>query len=287
MAGLAFSYDGGHPEVARAVLPLVDYLEVSPDALTDASGPVDQLHEQSVAELKSYQDDVGFLIHGVGLSLGSPEGYSPRYIHMLEQAVEAFHPAWHSEHLGFTHVDGDGLGTMLPIPRTREALEVVTERIGEIQDLIPRPFLLENVVSLLPDAPADLSEAAFLNEVVDRTGCGLLIDAYNLYCDVENERLNLDAFLAELDLTAVREVHLAGGTQYRGWQVDVHSRKVPPGALAIATRVVDGAVNLDVVTYELLQEAFDVMGTPAIVAEIARIGDWARDHARGAPARAS
>ncbi|HYN50748.1 MAG TPA: DUF692 family protein [Thermoleophilaceae bacterium] len=274
MPGLAFSYDGGHPDMAAHVLPLVDYLEVSPDALTDASGSDLRLHEPSLRELLSYQPDVQYLVHGVGLSLASPEGYSRRYVEVLDQCLLALNPIWHSEHLAYTHVDGDSLGTMLPVPRTREALDLVVARVREIQARFPLPFLLENVVSLLPDAPGDFSEAAFFNHVSAQTGCGLLLDAYNLYCDEVNGRLDLDAFLGELDLSRIREIHLAGGTKYRGWQVDVHSKPVPGPALRIAADVLRRAPNVLVVTYELLEEAFDVMGTPAVVQEIAHLRSW-------------
>src|SRR6266702_2963915 len=100
---------------------------------------------------------------------------------------------------------------MLALPRTEYALDMVCERVCAIQDRYGMPFLLENIVHVLPDFPGEYSNAAFLNELTARTGCGLLVDVYNLQCDAHNHGLDVSAFLAELDFTKVREIHVACG----------------------------------------------------------------------------
>ena len=117
---------------------------------------------------------------------------------------------------GRARVRDDGYGT------------AESKSIGEIQARFELPFLLENIVHLLPDYPGDYADAAFLNELVTRTGCGLLLDVYNLECDAANYGFDIDAFLDELDLEAVGELHVAGGVERDGMQVDVHSRLTEP-----------------------------------------------------------
>ena len=160
---------------------------------------------------------------------------------------------------------------MLAMPKTRDVLELLVERIGEIQARIPLPFLLENIVHLLPDYQGDYTDAAFLNELAARTGCGLLLDVYNIECDAVNYGFDIDGFLDELDLASVVECHLAGGVELGGMQVDVHSRPTKTSTLELARRVMTRMPAGVAVTYELLPEAIPALGEDVIVEELVRI----------------
>ncbi len=140
--------------------------------------------------------------------------------------------AWHSEHLGFTTVAGDFLGTMLTLPRTEAALDLVCTRILALRSRYRLPFLLEHVAQLLPEGGEPYTHARFVNEIVERTGCELIFDAYNLECDAFNGIVDAHEFMSELDFTKVREVHVAGGVERRGFKLDVHSRLCSEATLA-------------------------------------------------------
>jgi uncharacterized protein (UPF0276 family) len=268
---LGFTYEGGDAGLLERVVPLVGYLEITPDSIARPDGARVRLDPAVLDELDSVAGDVDFVVHGVGLSIGSADGFSEQYLDLLEQFLERFPVAWHSEHLGYTRVDGSSLGTMLALPKTDDVLELLVERVLAIRARFDLPFLLENIVHLLPDYPGDFTDAAFLNELVARTGCGVLLDVYNLECDAANNGFDVDAFLDELDLDAVGELHVAGGVELGGLQVDVHSRATQPSTLALARRVL-GLAPVDAVTYELLPEAVPVLGIDAIAVELDRIG---------------
>jgi len=268
---VGFTYEGGERELLESVLPLVDYLEITPDSIALLDGNGARLDPKILDELRAVESETEFVVHGVGLSIGSASGYSEQYLELVAEFLEHFRVAWHSEHLGYTTVDGTSMGTMLAMPKTHDVLELLAQRIGEIQTRFQLPFLLENIVHLLPDYPGEYSDAAFLNELVARTGCGLLLDVYNLECDAANYGFDIDAFLDELDLDAVGELHVAGGVERDGLQVDVHSRATEPSTLALAQRVVARTPRLGGVTYELLAEAVPILGTERISAELARI----------------
>jgi uncharacterized protein (UPF0276 family) len=168
-------------------------------------------------------------------------------------------------------VDGENLGTMLALPRTGEALELLCERIDRIQTRYRTEFLVEHVIRLLPEPEAEFTDAAFLNELVRRSGCGLIIDAYNLECDRHNYAFDVTAFLNELRLDAVREIHVAGGTTQAGFQLDIHSRPTADSTLELARDILARSVNVGMVTYEFLREAIPSLGVDAIVAELKRI----------------
>src|SRR5262249_48932227 len=194
--------------------PFVQYIETAPDAIAQISGDGTFLHAPSVTELQSIGHAAKIIVHGVGLSIGSYHGYSEHYIHLLDCLMERVEIAWHSEHLGYTNVNGENSGTMLALPNTEQALDMVCERVTKIQERYRLPFLLENIVHILPDYPGDYSHAGFLNALTHRTSCGLILDIYNLECDAHNNSFDISTFLAELDLSKVRELHIACGTEH-------------------------------------------------------------------------
>ncbi len=160
---LAVTYEGRDPQLLERLVPLVDYLEVTPDSMAISEGEHVFLDPAILAELRNVAGQVQFIIHGVGLSIASHDGYSEPYLRLVDEFLEHFNAAWHSEHLGYTMVDGENLGTMLALPKTRQALDMICERVEMIQARYRLPFLLENIVHILPDYPGDYSEAGFLN----------------------------------------------------------------------------------------------------------------------------
>jgi len=53
---------------------------------------------------------VTIVIHGVGLLIGTVQGWNTDYFRLLDQILDAVPVGWHSEHLGFTHVNGHFTG---------------------------------------------------------------------------------------------------------------------------------------------------------------------------------
>jgi uncharacterized protein (UPF0276 family) len=261
------TYEGGDPTLLKRLVEVADYLEVAPDAIAGGAG----IRHEVLDEWRVAAGQVTVVAHGVGLSIGSAPGWNEAYVRLVDELAGAVPLRWHSEHLGYTTVDGEPLGTMLSLPRTREALELVCERVTRLQERYSIPFLLENVARILPDPEGDYDEAGFLNELCLRTGCGLLLDVYNLECDAHNNGFDIDRFLDALDLGAVRELHVAGGTEVEGMKLDVHSREAQPSTVALAARVAASAPEIWGVTYEVLPEAIPVLGHDTIVNEVARL----------------
>jgi len=270
--GLAVTYEGRDPQLLERLVPLVDYLEVTPDSMAISEGERVFLDPAILAELRNVAGQVQFIIHGVGLSIASHDGYSEPYLRLVDEFLDHFPAVWHSEHLGYTMVDGENLGTMLALPKTRQALDMICARVEVIQARYRLPFLLENIVHILPDYPGDYSEAGFLNAISEQTDCGLLLDVYNLECDAFNQDFDIPAFLDELNLNKVREIHMACGVEHHGFMLDVHSRLLRPSTVALAREVVERASGgVWTVTYELLPEAIPVLGHDAIVGEVERL----------------
>jgi uncharacterized protein len=265
---LAVTYNGDDPDLLHRLVPLVDVLEISPDAIARSEGGRTRIRPEVVQELAQVLPQVKLIAHGIGLSLGSFGQWEAAYLGLIDDLLERFDLQWHSEHLAYTVVAGENLGTMLPLPRSNEALDLVCDRVRLLQERYGIPFLLEHVISLLPDPPAAFSPACFLNEITSRTGCGLVLDAYNLECDAHNQQLDIRKFLDELNLSSVIELHLAGGIRHHGFQLDVHSDTTQRSTLALALDIINRAPQLRVVTYEYLKDAVPIIGHDGICAEL-------------------
>jgi uncharacterized protein len=268
---IGVTYEGGNPALLERLIEVADYLEVTPDFMATGSGDDLRIRHEILGEWQAAAEQVDIVAHGVGLSIGTASGWNEAYLRLMDELAAVIPLRWHSEHLAYTTVNGEPLGTMLSLPRTEEALDLVCERVIRLQERYPVRFLLENIARMLPDPDGDYDEAGFLNELCQRTGCGLVLDLYNLECDAHNHGLDIDRFLSALELDAVHELHVAGGTEVEGMMLDVHSRRVPPSTLALAARAADAAPAVWGVTYEVLAEAIPVLGHDVIVDEVMRL----------------
>ena len=100
-------------------------IEVTLETVAEVRGEKISLSREILRELKNVGKGAQIIVHGVGLSIGSHEGWSPTYFRLLDEFLDQIDIAWHSEHLAYTKVDGEHLGIMLAMPKTEEALDMI------------------------------------------------------------------------------------------------------------------------------------------------------------------
>lgn len=166
--------------------------------------------------------------HGVGLSLGSIDPLNRTHLDRLKGVIDRFEPSFVSEHLSWSSVDGRFFNDLLPLPYTEESLRHICTRIDEVQTVLKRPLLIENVTRYLTWRASSIPEGDFISEVVRRTGCGILLDLNNLYVNAVNFHLDPVKFLDAIPSDAVQEIHLAGFDHVGRWLVDTHGQSVYP-----------------------------------------------------------
>lgn len=289
-----------HPGVYPLLEPgrgLVDFLEISPDLLCEErdtdSGPALHFRPDLLDDALTRCRAFPLVVHGLGLSIGTATGYNASYLDIVEQLGERRRFAWHSEHLGFLFVEGSGdnrsrrhAGVQLPMPMTRESLDLLVPRVHEIRRRFGVPFLLENTTHYLPDVPhdPDLDEAEFISRLCAATDCGVLLDLYNLYCNTTNFGLDPYELLWRMPLERVVEIHLAGGSVHEGLVLDVHSDGVPDDVWALLAWVLPRVPALRGVVFEVLEQAVDVLGLGGIEEQLRRCRErcrrtsWGRRH---------
>ncbi|MEU6999549.1 DUF692 domain-containing protein [Nonomuraea sp. NPDC046570] len=201
----------------------VDFVEVVAENIRPGHLP------ESLAVLRGRGTPV--IPHGVGLGIGGAELPDPARLAHLAACAEALGAPLVSEHLAFVRAGGMEAGHLLPVPRTREALDVVTENVRRAQDALPVPLALENVAAIFGWPEDELTEAQFLAELVERTGVGLLVDVANLYTNQINLGLPAVAALDVLPLEHLSYVHVAGGYEHHGVWHDTHAAPAPEAVL--------------------------------------------------------
>jgi len=178
------------------------WYEIHPENYMIAGGP-------RLAMLDAIAAQHAVSVHGVGLSLASAELPDAVHLKRLAEVVKRTDASLVSEHLAWSVNSGNYFPDLLPFPRNREALQCIARNIDIAQNALQRRILIENP-SLYVQLQHDYSEAEFLTELVNRTGCGLLVDVNNAYISAHNVGGNASAYLARLPAHAIGEIHLAG-----------------------------------------------------------------------------
>ena len=214
---------GLRPEHYRTVLdtrPPVDWFEViSENYLVPGGKPLYYLDR--IRELYP------MVMHGVSLSIGGSDPLDAEYLAALKRLAERVEPAWVSDHLCWTGIDGRNLHDLLPLPYTEEAIVHVAERVGRVQEYLGRQILLENVSSYVTYADSCVSEWEFLSAVAERADCHVLLDVNNVFVSAHNHGFDAVAYLDGVPPERVRQIHLAGHSRNGSLIIDTHDHPVP------------------------------------------------------------
>lgn len=220
---------GWRPEIADAVerLPGLDWVEVVAENICPGHLPE--------ALLRLRERGTRIVPHGVSLGLGGADRPDPGKLAALAERAVALGAPLVTEHIAFVRTSAPALeaGHLLPVPRTRDALDVLCENVRIAQDALPVPLALENIAALISWPGEELTEGQFLTELVERTGVRLLVDVANLHTNRVNRGEDPAAVLDAIPLEALAYVHVAGGIERGGVWHDTHAHPVPPVVLDV------------------------------------------------------
>lgn len=220
--------------------PDVDWFEAISENFMDSGG-----YPRHV--LRRVADRYPVVLHGVSLSVGSTDPLDRAYLRRLKALADEVRPAWVSDHLCWTGVLGGNSHDLLPLPLTEESLDHVAARVRQVQDVLDRPLILENPSTYVRFRQSTVDEPDFLGALVDRTGCGLLLDVNNVFVSCFNAGTDPMAYMDRFPYDAVVQIHLAGHEDCGTHIVDTHDRSVCPDVwrlYAQAARCTGGAATL-------------------------------------------
>ncbi|MDR9861284.1 MULTISPECIES: DUF692 domain-containing protein [Pseudomonas] len=199
--------------------PDVDWFEVVSENFMVQGG-------KALYYLDAIAERYPLVMHGVSLSIGGPHALDVDYLKQLKQLAERVNPAWISDHLCWSRGNAHQLHDLLPLPYTEESLEYIAERVRQVQDVLQRPLVLENVSSYVRAASDDFTEWEFLAALSRESGCELLLDVNNVYVSSRNHGFDPWTFIQSLPVDKVRQLHLAGHSDYGDYVIDTHDQPV-------------------------------------------------------------
>ncbi|WP_240670070.1 DUF692 domain-containing protein [Actinoplanes solisilvae] len=219
---------GWRPEIAGFVeaLPGLRFAEVVAESV--------HAHDTLPPALQTLLErGVTVIPHGVRLSLGGAEAVDPARVEHFAAVASRLGAPLVSEHIAFVRAGGVEAGHLLPLPRSREAVDAVVANVRRVQQSLTVPIALEPIAALFDWPDDELTEAQFLTEILDRSGAMLLLDVANVYANARNRGTDPLELLDELPLDRVAYVHVAGGAEHQGLYHDTHTDAVPDEVLSL------------------------------------------------------
>jgi uncharacterized protein (UPF0276 family) len=199
--------------------PTVDWFEIISENFMVDGG-------RALAVLDQILERYRVVQHGVSTYFGSAEPLNREHLTRLKALVKRTKTPWLSDHLCWGSVDGRYTHDLLPMPYTFEAAETTARKIREARDFLEVPIAVENVSSYAEFHVSEMTEWEFLNEVVERADCGILLDVNNIYVSSQNHDFDPFEYLNAVPPERVAQIHIAGHSKYEKYILDTHDHPV-------------------------------------------------------------
>lgn len=184
----------------------VGWLELHPENYMGEGGPPHRY-------LTALREHYPLSMHGVGMSLGTANGVDEKHLQRLKKLVDRYQPESVSEHLSWSHWNSIYLNDLLPLPYTKESLNVICANIDHVQSVLGRRILIENPSTYIDFAQSDFNETDFFREIIQRCDCRVLLDINNVYVSANNNGFDAQQYLENFPRQYVEELHLAGHSE--------------------------------------------------------------------------
>ena len=212
--------------------PIVDWFEIiSENYMIDGGRPL--------SVLDSILEQYRVVQHGVSMYFGSAEPLSREHLRRLKALVRRTGTSWLSDHLCWGSVDGTYTHDLLPMPYTFEAARNTAEKIRQAQDFLEVPIAVENVSSYAEFHVSEMTEWEFLNEVVERADCGILLDVNNIYVSSQNHNFDPLQYVEAIPADRVAQIHIAGHSKFEKYILDTHDHPVLDPVWGLYARAIE------------------------------------------------
>jgi uncharacterized protein len=227
--------------------------------------------------LRQIAERAPIVLHGVGLSIGSPEPLDWAYLRRIKQLSRDVGALWVTDHLCFTRAGGRETHDLLPVPYTSAHSRRIAARARAIQDFLELPFGLENTSSYLTLRGNEWTEWEFLRETILSAGVGLLLDVNNIVVSAKNHGFEPEHFLAAVPAESILQMHLAGHSDHGTHLIDTHVGPVPD----VVTRLFESTLKRWGAFPTSLEWDTDIPNWPTLLAETGRLAALAAPYPLG------
>jgi hypothetical protein len=237
----------------------IHFMEVAPENWIQVGGRL-------AKSFRAYTERFPFVCHGLSLSIGSPAPLNTELLLAIKKLMHEHGIRYYSEHLSYCSDQGQ-LYDLLPIPFTEEAVDYVADRIMRAQDILGQRIAIEN--SSYYYAPQqEMTESEFINAVIQKADCALLLDVNNIYVNSINHRYDPYEFLARLPGERTAYIHIAGHyEEAEDLRIDTHGAAV----IHPVWQLLEKAYEIFGVKPTLLERDFNIPPLPELLAELNEI----------------
>ena len=199
--------------------PTVGWFEIiSENFMCDGGKPLKVL-DQILEQYRVVQ-------HGVSMYFGSSEKLNREHLKKLKRLVKRTNTPWLSDHLCWGSVDGLTLTICCRCLTRSPPQKSRAQHIREARDFLEVPICVENVSSYAEFHVSEMTEWEFLNEVVERADCGILLDVNNIYVSSKNHSFNPFDYVNGIPAQRVAQIHIAGHSKFQKYILDTHDHPV-------------------------------------------------------------
>lgn len=237
----------------------IHFMEVAPENWIQVGGRL-------AKSFRAYTERFPFVCHGLSLSIGSPAPLNVELLHAIKNLMREHGIRYYSEHLSYCSDEGQ-LYDLLPIPFTEEAVDYVAERIQRAQDVLGQRIAIEN--SSYYYAPQqEMTESEFINAVIKKADCALLLDVNNIYVNSINHGYDPYEFLASMPGERTAYIHIAGHyEEAEDLRIDTHGAAV----INPVWQLLEKSYELFGVKPTLLERDFNIPPVSDLLAELNEI----------------
>jgi uncharacterized protein (UPF0276 family) len=201
---------------------LAAWIESRPEGLDCLELTAEHFFDAPDAVLERIAAQYPVLVHGLGLSLGTPGPLDPDTLARFARVARLSRALWVSEHVAFTRTTEVDLGHLSPLRPDERTLARVAEHAAQLRERCGCDVLLENIASYVR-IDGEMPETEFLNRLCERAGTGLLLDVTNLYVNARNHGFDPLAWLKAIEPRFIRQLHVVGYGQSNGVWHDHHA----------------------------------------------------------------
>lgn len=279
--GVGIVYTPGLESVLRDGTDLAQVVEIEPETIWIAGQAATQHESRHRVEpsLERIVRDLPQtkLIHGVGYPVGGTKPVADTDVDDLQRMVESFRAPWASEHLSFNQIGAHDAsfrtGFLLPPRQTLAGADAAIASIRKCAARLSVPFAIETGVNYLTPRYDELPDGDFVARVAEGADCGILLDLHNIWANERNGRQSVADYVAALPPERVWEIHLAGGSEHRGFWLDSHAGGVPDELIALAREVISGLPNVCAIVFEATSLDVASLGDDALRRELERLAE--------------
>ena len=249
-------------EFCHSVPNAIDFFEVAPENWMTFGGKFGRQFRQLTERHR-------FFCHGLSLSIGSPSVLDIGFVKQIKHFLDLHGIDIYSEHLSYCSAGGH-LYDLMPIPFTDEAVMHVAKRINRVEEILERPFILENV-SFYTAPGSEMTECEFVQAVLNEADCKLLLDVNNIYVNSINHQYDALEFLKAMPTERIAYLHIAGHYEEAAdLMVDTHGSDI----IDPVWQLLEHCYAHHGVFPTLLERDFNIPETKVLLQEINQIHEY-------------